>query len=409
MSNHRPATRITSLPPELMHQVFAELPNSQIDGRRCHDLRAAALVCRTWGHAASARIWTHVVLRTFDTLQKFTYCTRISHAQRASFVRVLELRFGAWIRFPGSGLEELAPCLRGLREFVAADWITPKDHRGFGPRVSTIAAFLCSCPDLVVLSIPTPQTRHGGEDWVGTMGGEEKPLDLDAMRFLTLLLESVRAPLVELSLRYMRWSLEPRIDAASLRNLDTLEILDTASSSFADILNELRPPLRRLVAHCDMFPAQSRTLSVLRSLPSITHLELTSEHAFPNSTLALLEQHTPLTFLGIHYRNRSPRKPPPEGSFTSQDLQRFLRVRGSNLKVLDLCYSVPIDDQLLACIALSCPRLECLGIQSYWAHRGKPHLLPFKKVAVIANLKRGCPNLRHVDVGVAVWVYAESA
>ncbi|RKO92304.1 hypothetical protein BDK51DRAFT_26919 [Blyttiomyces helicus] len=309
-----PATRNTYIPPELLQQIFVHLPDSRTKGSRCRDLCFATLVCRAWGHAAAARIWTHVVIH-----------------MRAALARILDLRFGGWMRGPYC-LSVLAPYLRGLRELRVADWITPNDHSGFGPPVSTIVEFPCSCPERVVLSIPAPQTRRG-EEWEGSEDGEEQrppAFDLDAVRNSAGRLKRYQA-------FWIRWSLDaasfPRIDPASLRNLDTLELLDTASPLFADILIQLWPPLRRPVAHCFMFPTLSTVLTVLPSLPTITHLELTSAHAFPDTTFALLEQHPPLTFLGIHYRDRSPRKPPPEGSFTSEDLQRFLRVRGSNLSM----------------------------------------------------------------------------
>ncbi|RKO88490.1 hypothetical protein BDK51DRAFT_27364 [Blyttiomyces helicus] len=156
MSNHSPATRATYLPTQLLQQVFREFPNSRIEGSQCSDIRAVSLVCRAWDPAASARIWTHVVLREDRALGTFIKCVRASRAKRAVIVRILEFRFNHWDARAHSDFAILAPLLRGLRQFVGGDRLVSEDLKLVGPRVSTIALFLSSCPDLVALDVPAP-------------------------------------------------------------------------------------------------------------------------------------------------------------------------------------------------------------------------------------------------------------
>ncbi|RKO87488.1 hypothetical protein BDK51DRAFT_43293 [Blyttiomyces helicus] len=404
-----------------------ELPDNQVAGSQCFDLRAASLACRAWEPAASARIWTHVVLHSDRALRTFVVCLRVSRAKHAAIVRTREFRFNRWHLHARSDFAFLVPELRGLRQFVAGDRLVSKALKLSGPYISIVALFLTSCPGLVALDVPAPCgymenfREDEGEDLVlaSKYGfklkaaisaiGKLKHLrlvgpDFPSRRFLRLLLRSVTSRLVELSLTNIQWpsSFEgPQgMDATSLRNLEVLEVINTRCNFLTASLIELHPPLRRLVLYSYCFSALCEKLPLLPSPPSITHLEPVSSLAIPDAALVLLDQHPPLRFLGIHYHALSPRKSLPPGTFTSKDLQRFLRIRGSNLKVLDLCYTVPVDDALLACIVQYCPLLEGLGIQRHWAYIRKQHLLPLKKVAFIEDLKRACPNLRYVDVGV---------
>ncbi|RKO93821.1 hypothetical protein BDK51DRAFT_51383 [Blyttiomyces helicus] len=84
MLNHSPATRIPYIPPELVQQVFRERSDSRAEESHFSDLRSTSLVYRTWESAASARIWTHVVIRTDRALQKFMDCAHVSRAKRAN-------------------------------------------------------------------------------------------------------------------------------------------------------------------------------------------------------------------------------------------------------------------------------------------------------------------------------------
>ncbi|RKO87998.1 hypothetical protein BDK51DRAFT_51695 [Blyttiomyces helicus] len=325
--------------------------------------------------SASARIWTHVVLRTGPALEKFVNCARTSRAKLAAIVRVLKLRCREWER-DWSKFAPVIPQL-GLRALVALNWIDLKG-RAAGAPVSTIAAFLSSCPGGARYhgpGSPCPNAKkcdgNEGEDviLVSTHG-----FDLDAIRWAieklkrmriggfiqwtemalcNLLLRSVRCSLVKLSLLNLHWPhvTFPGIDAASLRNLEDLElVLHDPNPFFRTALIEAHPPLRYLVL-CTLCGTLIEPLSLLNACPSISSLELISRSAITNVALALLEQHPPLEFLAIHYFGLSPRQALPEGTFPSEALQRSLRVCGSNLKTLDLCYSVLIDDALIACIA----------------------------------------------------------
>ncbi|RKO83857.1 hypothetical protein BDK51DRAFT_51560, partial [Blyttiomyces helicus] len=356
------------------------LADSREKGSNCSDLRASAPVSRAWEPSASARIWTH---------------GRSSHEGGAAEIHRLRPQE------PWEAGGDRAHPRDPLQWLVTVDWHALKGSiMHVSPAVSTVAVFLTLCPHLVTLSVPTPFIDHRDcskyhEHWDADAAEDVQlastyDFDLTAtlrLRLLGWLFTDFK--FCTLLLRSAAW---PRLDPASFRNLEVLEVLDTEADFLVAFLSEVRPPLRRPTLLCDLRSSAHEPLALLLSCPTITNLELVTDQVISNNAIALLEQHLPLDYLGLLDRRRNPRKPLPEGSFTSQALQ--------NLKVVDLGYSVDIDDALLSCIAESCPRLESLAVQSFWRYRGKPHMLTFKKIAVIAEVKRGCPNLRHVDIGM---------
>ncbi|RKO89153.1 hypothetical protein BDK51DRAFT_40292 [Blyttiomyces helicus] len=80
--------------------------------------------------------------------------------------------------------------------------------------------------------------------------------------------------------------------------------------------------------------------------------------------------------------------------------ERFLRVRGSNLKLLDIEGSAYVDNDLLICIGESSPHLELLDLGNYPHATDRAPKLEYD--AFIAALKRRCPNLGHIRLSVAI-------
>ncbi|RKO82961.1 hypothetical protein BDK51DRAFT_50432 [Blyttiomyces helicus] len=141
-------------------------------------------------------------------------------------------------------LRRMGDALMGLRGSV-------------GPAVSTIAAILSSCPELVVIDIPIPtgafMKESVGDEDDDSLLASTHGFDLDTVRCAVrklkrlslapsllgaeamvckLLLRSVGSPLVELRSTRITWPSSfmalPRMDAASLRNLEVLELIDAA-------------------------------------------------------------------------------------------------------------------------------------------------------------------------------------
>ncbi|RKO89521.1 hypothetical protein BDK51DRAFT_37844 [Blyttiomyces helicus] len=281
---------------------------------------------------------------------------------RASLVRIfaLELNDGD---LP-EDFSDFVPRIRGLHAFSSR----------LIPSVAATAAMLCSCPHLIALDIPIPMLTHRGEDEdpilafsgavnlpaVARAAARLKCLRLSERRrsptdliFCTTLILSLGAPLVELPTDYSKCEgpdpYIPPFGADALPNFEILELL----------------------------------LAFLRACPTITHLDLSSAFDIPDATLALLQTQPPLTVLIAN-------------SYTSTGLEHCLRVRGSNLNILDISGSTCVDADLLACIAETTPLLESLDLRDCL---GPPsRFFTLEDLRFIESLKRGCSNLCYVGL-----------
>ncbi|RKO93822.1 hypothetical protein BDK51DRAFT_51384 [Blyttiomyces helicus] len=218
-----PSSRMPNQPlvaylfPELLQQVFQDLPNSR-------------------GASANLRIWTLVVLRSPGALQRFMDCARVHPREPAVAVSYTINSFTTGGAFCATMVAFITQ-LQGLRELLDVDW-SAMDSMDGGPSVPVIAAFVSSCPELIALDIPIPpnacDTRKLGEDEVEDlnlalthganldvmkrgigalkrlrlMGPLYEPVDI---RFFNLRLRSVRAPLVELRVIFLKLDAGPFI------------------------------------------------------------------------------------------------------------------------------------------------------------------------------------------------------
>ncbi|RKO85573.1 quinon protein alcohol dehydrogenase-like superfamily, partial [Blyttiomyces helicus] len=124
--------------------------------------------------AAAARIWTHVLLRSPESVRALMECSRVSERRkdRAAIVRVVEMQIKRWL----GGVEDFAGFvsrLRGVRAFVARDMMGR-----VGPPIAVVAAFLASCPQLVALDVFAPyyviEDSAEGAGNQGAEGGEDE-------------------------------------------------------------------------------------------------------------------------------------------------------------------------------------------------------------------------------------------
>ncbi|RKO90844.1 hypothetical protein BDK51DRAFT_41430 [Blyttiomyces helicus] len=364
------------LPESADSRTFLPKPN------RCSDIRAADL------------------LVTSDMIRKFMDCIHASKTRtiRAATVRTLELRVADW-----RVLEDFAsviPELRRLRAFTAGD----EDDMGdmIGPSVAVIASLLSSCLRLEVLDMPTSffttQTLNldaergvdgdlalamsQGLDFAAVARGVRRlkcfrlsiePCPPEEVRFRNLLIRSEGAPLVELRL-------ECHVLAPSLITI--------------------RPPLRRVALGDEICDSHYLLPALLLACPSITDLDLSSARQITDATLAQPHDHPPLTHLRL---NNTSVDWDETREYTLNGLQHYVRVRGSNLRLLDVSDNSFTTDDLLACaacLAQTTPLLEILGLR-------KPRLRPapapsLSDVAFLADLKRGCRNLRNVELGFSM-------
>ncbi|RKO83531.1 hypothetical protein BDK51DRAFT_44076 [Blyttiomyces helicus] len=192
-----------------------------------------------------------------------------------------------------------------------------------------------------------------------------------------------------------------RFQADALPNLEVVVLYRACSANFFASLAHLRPPLRRLVvSDCLHYLADAIT-AFLRACPSTNHLELVDigDHYLDTGFPTPLQDHTPLTVLRFGPGNPSSTCVEPDDTGPYYEvLKRVLRARGSNLKLLDIDESLPIDDDLLACIGEIAPLLEVLIMEGYLMKHFPTSAIrvPLAKITFIADLKRAGPNLRHV-------------
>ncbi|RKO94062.1 hypothetical protein BDK51DRAFT_41671 [Blyttiomyces helicus] len=388
------------LPLELLRQVFRELPDSQDQGCGGSDLRFAALVCRDWEPVVSKRIWTHVVVRTRATLEQPIDCSRASAArsERAVLVRSFEI----FTDLRGLNVSEdfvrFVPQLRGLRAFIA------RSNPFLDLPVAAVAALLSSCPHLVVVDIIVPQyilrsesesetetevdddedeefdedVEGNGDNyaaWDDEEALEAKEADEgddsevalsagclenggdDPRRAYAFLEDTTfRARSFGSAICFFGLLPEaiPQLVIAALPSLEILEITNEKCEVFFASLIKIRPPLRHLDLSDMCFDSQNEFAALPRACPSVTELDITSSLSIPETTLALL------------------------------DIARYL--------------TSCVDDDLLACIAESTPQLEFLNLREYFDYGLAPTVVD---VAFIADLKRGCPNLRTVELNIS--------
>ncbi|RKO89926.1 hypothetical protein BDK51DRAFT_40914 [Blyttiomyces helicus] len=400
-----PNPRRLRLPTELLRQVFQALPDSRDRRSLCSDLRSTAVVCREWNPVASERLWTHVVVSSPHMVRSFTNTIGkggASATKLATTVRTLKQEFFDW-----EAMDDFAGVvhrLEGLRLFATywrvVDFPYPRQLTLFGPPISVVVtALLLSCPRLEVLSIPAPSLTPGSwgsdsdsdsdldtereSDSDSDSNGdvdEDEDWDLTGLRvagrrcsagelwFQNLLLRSV-GPLVELGLESddpEHPLAVPDTEAITLPNLEIVEAKGCVTSLFPSLIN-IQHPLRRLVLAAD-------SMLLLR--------------------------------LGFGTSDCGPMRQP---IFTSNGLQHFLRVRGSNLTLLNIADNMFAVKDLLGCVTCigqTAPLLETLILQT---PRSGWHGDSFglEKVAFLRDLKRGCPNLRHVELPVSY--YRDSA
>ncbi|RKO92127.1 hypothetical protein BDK51DRAFT_28609 [Blyttiomyces helicus] len=394
------------LPPELLDNIFNNLPNTQTNGSITSTLRSAATFCRTWSPVASTRIWTHPTFRSVGTLHKFTNCTRAITSRLdgsggpPSCVRIFEIHIEDWRNFDIEGF--------------TFRW----SHVHSGMPITVVGAFLARCPHLVVLDTSAP--RWTDWDWqfasdrrwwygewtpddVGAGIGRLRSLRLSVRsisvcgEFFNLLTQSVGALLVEFSLegvpilpRY-GWGIEadgstrtPRLEDA-LPSLEVLEIDMANLGVHLPSLVMIRPSLRRAVLTGDGADLSTYLPALLAACPIINHLELYTKTTSPHAALAALYSHPPL-----------------KTEISPLTLMNLLHARGSNLKIFDIDYNTyPITHPLLACIGQSAPKLEALGLADLFKFRVTPPKdVSLARIAFIAELKRACPKLRHVCLNV---------
>ncbi|RKO87003.1 hypothetical protein BDK51DRAFT_38345 [Blyttiomyces helicus] len=192
----------------------------------------------------------------------------------------------------------------------------------------------------------------------------------------------------------------PHLEANTLPHLKVAEVHGICYSRF--LLRSLtanRPPLRRLALGHELGKSLRNFATLLRACPSITHLDLSSAREISDATLAVLKDHPPRTTLRLHAHLFDPSgRRLRQATFTTNGLQRLLKVRGSNLKLLDIADNLLINYDLLACIAClsrTSPLLEILHL----GYRERGRAMSVADVAFISDLKRGYPKLRNVGLG----------
>ncbi|RKO87002.1 hypothetical protein BDK51DRAFT_38344 [Blyttiomyces helicus] len=174
-------------------------------------------------------------------------------------------------------------------------------------------------------------------------------------QFRDLLLRSLGTPLVDMGLNVenARYAVAvPHFEANTLPNLKVVDVNGFGCSRFllpSPLAN--RPPLRRVALGRELCESPRHLATLLRACPSITDLDISS----------------------------------------ARELSRaFLNIADNSIT----------DDALLgclACIARTSPLLEILRL----GDRGTLHSPSLDDLAFIADLKRGCPRLRHVGLGVS--------
>ncbi|RKO85020.1 hypothetical protein BDK51DRAFT_49978 [Blyttiomyces helicus] len=339
-------------------EIFNNLPDSQAEGEGCCDLRSAALVCRAWQPAASDRTWTHVMLCAPNTLQKFLHSSRVW--EPAAPERTLQ-------ELIADSHSSASGPIRTQQPEQFSDLHSSADGIACGLHIECVP-LLSSCPHLVVLEtsmsdkVPTifKQATAWDEDRRAALRSTHG-IDLDAVAsadsmLYKLLMLSIGPPLVKLVSSGPPMDL-PGFEADDLTNLEVAEL---ASAVLPRPVRPARHPLRKR--------RPTRRLA------------------------AFMPIHRPSQ--ALLYQPPADIQPPSQPSRV-EALKRHLRVRGSNLKVLDLdrSYAHRIDDAFLACIHESAPQLEVLGIMRFVDCRTPPALA---NVAFIADFKRACPNLRRV-------------
>ncbi|RKO87202.1 hypothetical protein BDK51DRAFT_37407 [Blyttiomyces helicus] len=442
------------LPYEILRQIFHDFPDSNAEGG-CTDLRSASLVCREWEPAASARVWTHVVLNSSTALRKFMNCSRASEkrADRAPLVRTLDLYIEDWMNAPDD-FTLFVPRLRGLRALLVYDnYSRTGGYTLRGPSISTIVAFLASCPHLVELEIPPPTSGYAEEDlrrsdkigqardseWQAYRNGLREA-DYEAYRLQRLsgspnLSKTSEEDYDEGPVLAARCGFNLATVTESIGRLNILRIaglwhsMDFDARLFANLLvRSVGAPLVELCLDTDVWqgrqsagphlgpgalpkldilmisgPYYNLFASLISARPPLRCLTLCDKKIScrtlrdelddPECLVPLLRACPTITHLEIYSHNGI--------SYTALSLLHCASLSslsslflssslcGPNLKFLHLNRARWADRDLLRSISETCPRLEFLGVPEM-------SITPDE----VGFLKRGCPNLEEIEAHI---------
>ncbi|RKO88183.1 hypothetical protein BDK51DRAFT_44564 [Blyttiomyces helicus] len=342
---------------DFLRRILHSLPDSQAVRSRCADLRSAALVCRDWEPFASERIWTHVALRSPEALRRFMESSRASmrRSERTALVRTLELRTSDWCTVDVE-FALFVPRLRDLWERSSLRRYCPIPRLLFAPggarnRIPDVNAQLLrgGCRKVTV-SISPPWSEASGASSACASARRSPHIHGRTNGFTTFSSGSMELPCFE---------------AESLPNLETFQFYHGYFETLLPSLVKLRPPLRRMRLSEDLWNSEGGLGNLVRACPSIDHLELVSDINNPEISLPLIEHHRPLTTLSASYAPGVP-------------------IFGSSILTARTASTTPFSPASLRPLLVSSPG---------------PARLP-GRIAFIADLKRGCPNLRCVHLNV---------
>ncbi|RKO84897.1 hypothetical protein BDK51DRAFT_50655 [Blyttiomyces helicus] len=319
-------------------------------------------------------------------LKKLLWTDVVPRLRRATLVRVLALNIDDWETVPADFALFILR-LRGLRALLVSHAVyTASGVSALGVSDAVIATFISSCPRLVALQTPSP-TRKPPMVEPGAAGDKEGICARDADhrddpsavargvgRLKCLHLWGSGDTTLDLDVgREQDDANLPSFEAGALANLEVVELDSLSLNRVAAGLIE--PALRCVASTSAMAFASTICLPCfMLAQPS------TSSISLPNMIV-----NTGYDSMGVE-----------DGD--SEALTRLLRVRGSNLKLLDIPYTFGYDSDLLTCIGETTPLLEMLSPQNYISPHwriSRPYL-DLDIIAFIAHLKRGCPNLRDV-------------